>query len=235
LIPMQPPSQRPRIGFWLGVFGVFVAAFSVVAIAVAVSVVILSRKSGDAAGTSAARTTQTSAGPTFNQPIQTYTPPAPKQPIQTSAEPALNEQETIYVRTLAAGRPPEVPPIVPLPGRTAWQLAQLGEAIADDVRHGADTVAEQGYIDPSYGHGSLTSRQVSFLLVQAVWVFAPDFARYYYTCGTGWECRPPWPPEAVMTPWNTPGIPPFVRRCPAGSCDDPPPPLAYPPTPGRAH
>ena len=86
-----------------------------------------------------------------------------------SAEPALNEQETIFVAKLAAGSPP----IVPSPDRTAWELAQLGHAIADDVGHGTDPREEQDYMDPSYGHRSLTWKQDSDLVVTAVRCLPP--------------------------------------------------------------
>ncbi len=144
------------------------------------------------------------------------------------AEPTLDEQETIFVTDLAAGLPDDTPPIVPSPDRTASQLVEMGHAIADDVRHGTAPSDEQDYMDPSYGRPSLTWKQEAFLLVTAVRVFAPDFARYYWTCGTGPACEPPWPPGAVMTPWNTPGMPPLIRRCPIEGCQPLSPPLGRP-------
>lgn len=147
-----------------------------------------------------------------------------------SAQPALTNDDIDFVTTLAHGNPAAgIAPVVPSPGHTQWDLAQLGHDVADDVRHGVNPFTEQDWFRLS--NRTLSVGQVALLVTKAVRVWAPDFARWYFDCGTGPVCHEPlsafWPPGAVSVPWTVkpddapgfggdPGIPPFVNR---GKCD----------------
>jgi len=104
-----------------------------------------------------------------------------------SAQPTLTQDETTFVTKLAKGDPlREVAPILPAPGRSAWDLAQMGHLVADDVRHGVHPLDEQAAIERTPGSGRLTSKQWSFVVVAAVWTFAPDFGQSVVRSG---KCR----------------------------------------------
>jgi hypothetical protein len=136
-----------------------------------------------------------------------------------SAEPALTNDEITFVTTLAQGNPTAgIAPIVPTPGHTRWDLAQLGHQVANDVRHGVDLDTEEDWFRLS--NPTLTVSQVSSLVVTAARLWAPDFARWYLDLTS----NPSWPAGAVPVPGSSrgndpepePGIPPLVYR---GKCD----------------
>jgi hypothetical protein len=139
--------------------------------------------------------------------------PPPAAPSPAATVPALTEQESEFVTKLAKGAH-DAPPIHPAPGHTAWDLAQVGHLIAEDVRHGISPSVEGAAMMRTPGN-TLSLKQWSFVTVTAVEIFAPHFAKWYWgPCGTGPVCDgdTDWPEGAVMTPWHTPGIPPFVGK-----------------------
>jgi hypothetical protein len=131
---------------------------------------------------------------------------------QASAEPSLNNDESSFVNSLAEARPP----IGPTPGHTSWELAQMGHQIGNDVTHGVDPFTETTWLQ--LGNPGIGSPQAVTIVRNAVRVFAPAYARWYYDCGSGAVCGEPrsafWPPGAVHVPWNAndPGMPPLLHR-----------------------
>lgn len=146
-------------------------------------------------------------------PSTVAAPPLTPAAPPAGVVPVLTEQENEFVTKLARGAH-DAPPIYPAPGLTAWDLAQVGHLIAEDVRHGVAPSVEGAAMMRTPGN-TLSLHQWSFVTVTAVKIFAPDFAKWYWgPCGTGPVCDgdTDWPEGAVMTPWHTPGIPPFVGK-----------------------
>jgi len=134
------------------------------------------------------------------------------------ADPALSSDELKFITALANPNVPGVygllpEPILPAQGSDGRSLARLGHTVANDVRHGVHPLDEQAWLQRKYTPLSLAcvsdrrceGLQWSWLVTNAVRIFAPEFSRYYWTTGT-------WPAGAVMTAWNTPGIPPLINR-----------------------
>lgn len=155
-----------------------------------------------------------------NDHVEMLDPPPPDlgapvtnpDPSPDVRNPGWTDEEATFVTELTKGSPRNhADPLLPKYGN-AEEFIQIGHRIADDVRHGVAPNEEQVNAERAFPPRTLMNEQWTFLTVKAVWAFAPDFARFYWTCGDGPICNPAWPPGAVETPWRMPGIPPFTDR-----------------------
>ena len=94
--------------------------------------------------------------------------------------PALSGSEQQFVQRMLTGKPDSgVAPLVLNPGRSVADLVQLGHTVVSDVRRGTSPFDEAGGL--MRANPALTSKQGAWLITNALWLFDPDVARFYYT------------------------------------------------------